>query len=57
LQVRVEVFNVFNHPNFAAPLNHRDLFDATGSAINGAGQIDTTATPSRQMQIGLKVIW
>jgi hypothetical protein len=57
LQLRLEVFNVLNHPNFSPPLDHRALFDATGNLINGAGQIDTTATPSRQMQIGLKFIW
>jgi Carboxypeptidase regulatory-like domain/TonB dependent receptor len=57
IQTRVEVFNILNHPNFAAPLDHRTVFDALGNPVNGAGQIDTTATPSRQMQLGLKVIW
>jgi hypothetical protein len=57
LQLRIEVFNILNHPNFAPPLDHRTLFDATGRAINGAGQIDTTSTPSRQMQLGLKISW
>jgi hypothetical protein len=28
-----------------------------GNPVNGAGQIDTTTTPSRQMQLGLKFIW
>ena len=57
IQTRVEVFNILNHPNFAAPLDHRTVFDALGNYVNGAGQIDTTTTPSRQMQLGLKVIW
>jgi Carboxypeptidase regulatory-like domain len=57
LQTRVEVFNILNHPNFAAPLDHRTVFDALGNYVNGAGQIDTTTTASRQMQLGLKVIW
>jgi Carboxypeptidase regulatory-like domain len=57
IQTRVEVFNILNHPNFAAPLDHRTVFDALGNPVNGAGQIDTTTTPSRQMQLGLKVIW
>jgi hypothetical protein len=57
VQIRGEIFNVFNHPNFLPPLDHRNLFDANGNAINGAGQIDSTATPSRQVQFGLKVIW
>jgi hypothetical protein len=33
------------------------LFDQNGNRIPGAGSIDSTATPSRQMQIGLKLIW
>ena len=57
IQARIEVFNILNHPNFAAPLDHRTVFDALGNSVNGAGQIDTTTTPSRQMQLGLKVIW
>jgi Carboxypeptidase regulatory-like domain/TonB-dependent Receptor Plug Domain len=57
IQTRVEVFNILNHPNFAAPLDHRTVFDASGNPVNGAGQIDTTTTPSRQMQLGLKIIW
>ena len=57
LQLRVEIFNILNHPNFSPPLDHRVLFNATGNLINGAGQIDTTSTSSRQMQLGLKVIW
>ena len=57
LQLRFEAFNLLNHPNLAPPLNHRALFDASGNAIPGAGLIDATATPSRQMQTGLKIIW
>jgi Carboxypeptidase regulatory-like domain len=57
IQARIEVFNIMNHPNFAAPLDHRTVFDASGNLVNGAGQIDTTTTPSRQLQLGLKIIW
>jgi hypothetical protein len=57
IQTRVEVFNILNHPNFAAPLDHRAVYDALGNPVNGAGQIDTTTTPSRQMQLGVKIIW
>jgi hypothetical protein len=56
-QTRIEAFNVLNHTNFSPPLDHRALFDQTGNPISGAGLIDSTATPSRQIQIGLKVIW
>ena len=57
LQLRAEVFNVFNHPNLAPPLEHRTLFNAQGASINGAGQIVTTTTPSRQIQLGIKLVW
>jgi hypothetical protein len=57
IQFRVDVFNVLNHPNFLPPLDHRDVFDGNGNPVPGAGLIDATATPSRQMQLGIKVIW
>ena len=57
VQLRVEVFNLANHANLAPPLNHRTIFDQSGNLVSGAGLIDSTTTPSRQMQIGLKVIW
>lgn len=57
LQLRAEVFNIFNHPNLAPPLEHGALFNAQGASINGAGQIVTTTTPSRQIQLGIKVVW
>ena len=48
-QLRVEVFNVLNHVNFAAPLDHRTIFDQNGRTVPGAGLIDSTSTPSRQI--------
>jgi hypothetical protein len=47
LQVRGEVFNAANHPNFAGP----------NSYINtpSAGTIGATTTNSRQMQLGMKL--
>ena len=57
LQLRAEFFNLLNHPNFQAPLNNRLLFDQSGLPVAGAGAIDSTSTPSRQIQFGLKVIW
>ena len=56
-QFRVEVFNIFNHPNFSPPLDFSTLFDATGAAIPGAGTLTSTDTPSRQIQFALKIIW
>jgi hypothetical protein len=56
-QFRAEVFNAFNHPNFAPPLDNNALFDSTGQAIGGAGAITTTVTTSRQLQFALKLTW
>jgi hypothetical protein len=60
LQLRVEAFNVFNHANFQAPTNN----DAFGGRLGfnqetpgTAGLLDSTATPSRQLQLGAKVIF
>jgi hypothetical protein len=59
LQLRVETFNVFNHTNFQAPTNN----DAFGGRLGfnqetpgTAGLLDSTATPSRQLQLGAEVI-
>ena len=57
IQFRAEFFNLLNHPNFQAPLANRILFDQNGAPVGGAGAIDTTSTPPRQIQLGLKVIW
>ena len=57
VQFRAEFFNVLNHPNFQAPISNSALFNSSGAPISGAGTIDNTSTPSRQIQFGLKVIW
>jgi hypothetical protein len=57
-QFRVEVFNIFNHPNFAPPLDFNALFDgSSGQPIGGAGAITSTVTTSRQIQVALKLTW
>jgi hypothetical protein len=63
LQLRVEVFNLLNHPNFNFP--NVVAFAGTGPAIGGpveaplptAGQITQTATTSRQIQLALKLLF
>jgi len=57
VQFRTEFFNLLNRANFAPPLDNRNIFDATGAAIANAGLITSTQTPSRQIQLALKVIW
>ncbi len=54
LQFRAEFFNVLNHANFSFP--NRSVF--SGSAISpSAGLITATATSSRQVQFGAKVLF
>ncbi len=57
VQFRAEIFNVFNHANFAAPVANSALFDQSGTAIGGAGRITQTTTASRQIQFAIKLIW
>ena len=56
-QFRAEIFNVFNHANFNPPIDNSNIFDTTGAPIAGAGMIDATSTPAREIQFALKLIW
>lgn len=56
MQVRVEVLNLLNRPNFATP--DRIVFaaaDANEAPLATAGRINRTITSSRQVQLGVKV--
>ena len=54
LQFRAEFFNVLNHSNFGVP----NAVVFSGTSISGsAGLITTTATTSRQIQFGLKLVF
>jgi hypothetical protein len=56
LQFRAEFFNVLNHANFATP--NPVVFTSAGTApVSTAGTISATSTTSRQIQLGLKLIW
>jgi hypothetical protein len=54
LQFRAEFFNALNHANFGTP-NATVFSGATNSP--SAGIITSTATTSRQIQFGLKLIF
>jgi hypothetical protein len=62
VQFRFEVFNIFNHANFQAPINNLQFNGLLANGFNSidpgsAGTLDTTVTPSRQIQLGLKILW
>jgi hypothetical protein len=57
VQFRAEFFNILNRANFQAPIDFSALLSPNGAPQNGAGAIDATSTPSRQIQFGLKVIF
>jgi hypothetical protein len=57
VQWRAEFFNALNRSNFLPPLNNLKLFDVAGRPVASAGLLDTTATPSRQIQFALKLVW
>jgi hypothetical protein len=59
-QFRWELFNVFNHPNFALP--SATIFGGTATAqsttpLSTAGKITATSGFMRQMQFGLKILF
>jgi hypothetical protein len=54
-QIRVEMFNVLNHPSFLPPLDNEAVLNSSGSVANNSGVIDTTSVDPRQIQFGLKV--
>ena len=54
LQFRAECFNVLNHTNFGTP---NPIVFSGGAISPSAGLITATATSSRQIQFGLKLIY
>jgi hypothetical protein len=56
LQFRAEIFNLCNQTNFNTP-NPVVYAAETGGPSPTAGIITSTATSSRQLQFGLKLLW
>jgi len=56
VQFRSEFFNLLNHTNLNTP-NPVVYTAATGGPSPTAGVITSTATTSRQVQLGLKLLW
>jgi hypothetical protein len=53
LQLRGEVFNIPNRPNFDIP-SQRNVFSTGGARVGSAGVITSTLTSSRQIQLGAR---
>lgn len=56
VQFRAEFFNIANRTNFGIPASS-DIFNSTGALIATEGAITQTATASREIQFGLKLIF
>jgi hypothetical protein len=56
LQLRIEIFNLFNRPNFATP-NSAVLFNSDGTRVPNATNVVRTTTSSRQLQLGVKFVF
>jgi hypothetical protein len=59
VEIRAEVFNVLNHPNFGVPAlpGSTDIFDSTGSLSPAVGRLNSTTTTAREIQLALKLKW
>ena len=54
-QLRIEVFNAFNRVNFGIPsIANLTVFNSPTERNTTAGQITSTSTPARQMQLALR---
>jgi hypothetical protein len=57
VQFRMECFNCTNRVNLSPPVFNNAIMDALGNPVPNAGQITSTTTTSRQIQLALKLSW
>jgi hypothetical protein len=59
VQFRLYVFNLLNRSTFQLPalIDSTDMFDSSGARNPAAGLLTSTTTSSRQIQLGIKLIW
>jgi hypothetical protein len=57
VQFRAEFFNIFNHPQFNAPLENKNVFDSKGSPLASGGLIESSQGGPRNIQLAVRVIW
>ncbi len=57
VQFRTEFFNVFNHANFAPPVDNLQSLDGNGAPVGGFGQFTALQVPTREIQFALKIVW
>lgn len=58
MQFQAQAFNVTNHTNFANPASAQtQIFNGSGQLSSTAGLLTAVATPGRQLQFALKVIF
>ena len=57
VQFRAEMFNVFNHTNFAPTGNLSPFTDNAGTADPNFGKLSATQGDNRVIQLALKMIW
>jgi hypothetical protein len=60
LQLRVEVFNLFNRANFDMPINDPDgsaVFNDQGQRLSDTGKIFSTVTDAREVQLALRLVF
>jgi hypothetical protein len=57
VQLRIEAFNVLNHPNFAVPdRTASQVYNQNLVPLTNAGRLTATSTTSRQIQLAIKLI-